>query len=76
MSGEWRSQSDSLVPLCKFHIITIIHLEIDCFHNQSTVNICIAGLNRWAGHATVSGEIVQIEFYKENITENNQVLKH
>ena len=29
-----------------------ISLEIDCFHSQSTVNICIAGLNRRAGYAT------------------------
>ena len=26
---------------------------MDCFHNQSTVNICIAGPNRRAGYATV-----------------------
>ena len=23
--GQWRSQPDSLVPLCKFHIVTIIY---------------------------------------------------
>ena len=50
---QWRSQPDNLVPLCKLQSITIfISLEIDCFHSQSTVNICIAGLNRRAGYAT------------------------
>ena len=29
-----------------------ISLEIVCFQSQSTVNICIAGLNRRAGYAT------------------------
>ena len=29
-----------------------ISLQIDCFHTQWTVNICIAGLNRRAGYAT------------------------
>ena len=28
-------------------------LEIYCFHSQSTVNICIAGLNHRAGYAPV-----------------------
>ena len=50
---QWRSQPDNLVPLCNFKVLSLfISLEIDCFHSQSTVNICIAGLNRWAGYAT------------------------
>ena len=28
-------------------------LKIDCFHCRRTVNICVAGLNRVAGYATV-----------------------
>ena len=51
---QWRSQPDNLVPLCKFQIISLfISLEIDCFYSQWTVNICMAGLNRQAGYATV-----------------------
>ena len=34
-----------------------IALEIDSFHSQWTVNICIAGLNRRAGYATGSNTI-------------------
>ena len=35
--GQWRSQPDNLVMLCKFHIIIIfISLEIDCFHGLWT----------------------------------------
>ena len=47
-----RSQPDDLVPLRKFQIIVIMHLEIDCFHSQRTANICVAGLNRRTGYAT------------------------
>ena len=51
--NQWRSQPDNLVPLCKFQSIIIIHsVETDCFHSQSIVNICIAGLNLRAGYAT------------------------
>ena len=28
---------------------------MDCFQSQSTVDICIAGLNRRAGYATANG---------------------
>ena len=36
---QWRSQPDSLVPLCKFQVIfkllsLFISLEINCFHSQ------------------------------------------
>ena len=52
---QWRSQPDNLVPLCKFDIIIVI---IQFFRNwlfsQSIITkICIAGLNRRAGYATV-----------------------
>ena len=33
-------------------ISLFISLEIYCFHTQSTVNICIAGLDHRAGYAT------------------------
>ena len=60
---QWRSQRsqpDNLVPLCKFQFITLcISLEIDCFHSQWTVNICIAGVNRRAGYATDKDSIFQ-----------------
>ena len=36
-------------------ISLFISLEIYCFRTQSTVNICIAGLNHRAGYATVCG---------------------
>ena len=37
--NQWRSQPDSLVPLCKFQVIfkllsLFISLEINCFHSQ------------------------------------------
>ena len=38
-----------------------IFSEIDCFHNQSTVNICIAGPNRRAGYATAHNYIEYAE---------------
>ena len=42
-----RNASFKLLPL-------FISLEIDCFHSQSTVNICTAGLDRRTGYATDS----------------------
>ena len=43
---QWRSQPDNLDPLCKFQTIIFVH-----FNEHET--ICIAGLNRRAGYATV-----------------------
>ena len=41
----------------KFQVITLFtSLQIDCFHSQWTVNICIAGLNGRAGYATECNE--------------------
>ena len=39
-----------------------ISLQIDCFHSQLTVNICIAGLNRRAGYATACTLTVFLSF--------------
>ena len=49
-------QPDNLVPamqISKYYLYSFLY-KIDCFHNQSTVNICIAGPNRRAGYATDS----------------------
>jgi hypothetical protein len=45
---QWRNQPENLVPLCKFKIISIIHFFI-LFTVNEHENICIAGLDRWAG---------------------------
>ena len=39
-------------PAMQISSISFISLEIYCFRTQSTVNICIAGLNHRAGYAT------------------------
>ena len=36
-----------------YTVCSFISLEIDCFHINEYENICIAGLNRRAGYATV-----------------------
>ena len=55
IANQWRSQPDNLVPLCKFEIIIIIHFFRNRLFSQSKITkICIAGLNRRAGYATVA----------------------
>ena len=51
--GQWRSEPDNSVPLCK---VIIIHFFTNLLF-QLTVNICIAGLNRRADYATERGAV-------------------
>ena len=57
-------------------ISLFISLEIYCFRTQSTVNICIAGLNHRAGYATGWNIINELLNKKFETTSSKELIIH